>query len=415
MKREAERYQQLLTLPPVLNLQLMRFIYDPQTFTKLKVKDCFTVPNVINLSRLAQEAGSSIGEGAEESTEQYTYELKAVVYHRGYAAHAGHYVCDVWDERTQLWWRLDDHNAQQITSETATVLMDEEDSDNQPGKSKSKSKGRAKGKSNVKSRAAKRAKTEANSSGSSPASDSPSNVTDLTGSDDGSTASAPLSRRKVGRKRTQTSKSKQETAVQEAVDLTDVPAADRFTEEWWKRHRPHPQLGSSADSRTAYVLVYTRVSASQAQRYNEMLRAETTSAASSEEAINVDERQKLDVVVPPSDVSPVTHTWSFVHALAATDGTAAESSRCGEQTADLDTPQVIAHISAANESTAEAVEDSSEYLNALRAFGQTALRMNNEEAQVLPLPQTLQTQVQTENEVFLRGIAKYEEHYKAAK
>lgn len=37
--QEAEKGVKFLTLPPVLHLQLMRFMYDPQTDQNIKIND----------------------------------------------------------------------------------------------------------------------------------------------------------------------------------------------------------------------------------------------------------------------------------------------------------------------------------------------------------------------------------------
>jgi ubiquitin carboxyl-terminal hydrolase 48 len=67
----------------VLNIQLMRFVYDNVTWTKKKSKDTIRFPQVIDLSGLLRTS---------DITE---YELTAVLVHSGPSAHSGHFLAHV--------------------------------------------------------------------------------------------------------------------------------------------------------------------------------------------------------------------------------------------------------------------------------------------------------------------------------
>ena len=121
-KQTAVRWGQLTSLPPVLHLQILRFVFDAQLGNKRKLKEAVTIPDIIDLDALAASVGGAIGEGMGGVQQQQgrgtsrpqgnnVYELTGVLYHRGASAHAGHYVADVWDEERAVWWHFDDTEA----------------------------------------------------------------------------------------------------------------------------------------------------------------------------------------------------------------------------------------------------------------------------------------------------------------
>ena len=87
-KVDAERYTELAHIPDVLNLQLMRFVYEFSSgaYSKKKLKHAIRIPKVIAASTLYSKAGK----GDE-------YVLSAVLYHKGVSADSGHYVANVCD------------------------------------------------------------------------------------------------------------------------------------------------------------------------------------------------------------------------------------------------------------------------------------------------------------------------------
>ena len=99
-KCNAERYVEIATLPDVLNLQLMRFVFDMQTFQKKKVKNAVYIPKSLS-SELFLRGDQHVGQDPVE------YRLDAVLYHRGSTANSGHYVADVRDE-DGVWWNCND-------------------------------------------------------------------------------------------------------------------------------------------------------------------------------------------------------------------------------------------------------------------------------------------------------------------
>ena len=93
-KVDASRSIELLDLPPVLNLQLLRYIYNRTTLQKQKLKTRVRLELELSLPR---------ADGAA-----VPYDLVAVLHHRGASAHGGHYVAEVKDWDSDAWWLMDD-------------------------------------------------------------------------------------------------------------------------------------------------------------------------------------------------------------------------------------------------------------------------------------------------------------------
>ncbi|XP_071805527.1 ubiquitin carboxyl-terminal hydrolase 48-like [Asterias amurensis] len=100
-KQNATRRIQLLSLPPVLNIQLLRFIFDRQTGTKKKLNSFIQFPEVLDMTPyLPKEDLDTI------------YELTAVLIHRGPTAYSGHYVAHIREEG--VWHKFNDEEVERI-------------------------------------------------------------------------------------------------------------------------------------------------------------------------------------------------------------------------------------------------------------------------------------------------------------
>lgn len=51
---------------------------------------------------------------AESSQNKLTYDLSAVLIHKGSAVNSGHYVAHIKDEKTGLWWEFDDEHVSEL-------------------------------------------------------------------------------------------------------------------------------------------------------------------------------------------------------------------------------------------------------------------------------------------------------------
>ena len=88
-KTEADRCTSIVTIPTVLCVQLLRYIYDRATLEKKKLSSDFSFPELL------------IVNGEE-------YKLVSVLYHLGRSAHGGHYVAEVREWESDSWWHCDD-------------------------------------------------------------------------------------------------------------------------------------------------------------------------------------------------------------------------------------------------------------------------------------------------------------------
>ncbi|KAI9206034.1 uncharacterized protein BJ171DRAFT_498450 [Polychytrium aggregatum] len=95
-KRDALRHTQLTQLPTVLNIQLLRFMFDEKTMSKVKVHSTIWFPLTLNMSRLLLKHEPAV------------YDLQAVLLHQGSDAYGGHYTASVYDARNESWFHLDD-------------------------------------------------------------------------------------------------------------------------------------------------------------------------------------------------------------------------------------------------------------------------------------------------------------------
>ena len=92
-KRDARRILKLTELPPVLNVQLSRYVFDKTKFTKKKVCDKVLLPTSL-----------------EVATGGFTkrFMLCAVMRHQGNSAYSGHYLAEAMDWMSGKWFEFND-------------------------------------------------------------------------------------------------------------------------------------------------------------------------------------------------------------------------------------------------------------------------------------------------------------------
>jgi ubiquitin C-terminal hydrolase len=88
-KRDAQRVLKFTELPPVLNIQLSRYVFDREKCVKKKLTDKVLLPTILNASKKR-------------------YLLCAVMRHQGTSAYRGHYVAEAMDWLTGQWFEFND-------------------------------------------------------------------------------------------------------------------------------------------------------------------------------------------------------------------------------------------------------------------------------------------------------------------
>jgi ubiquitin carboxyl-terminal hydrolase 40 len=98
-KTDTLKGQKIQKLPPILQIDLLRFDFDYNTFQRVKVNDRFEFPLELDVS-------AHLDPEAFEDPENTLYELKSIIIHRG-GAHGGHYHAYINDELKEGNWYLE--------------------------------------------------------------------------------------------------------------------------------------------------------------------------------------------------------------------------------------------------------------------------------------------------------------------
>lgn len=113
-KQDATRAIELRSLPPVLNLQLLRFVFDIKTGSKKKLNSCIQFPEVLDMTEFFPGNFPVI------------YDLNAVLIHRGPSAYSGHYVAHIKGKDSQTWYKFNDEEVEQIQGRNLQLGSEEE-------------------------------------------------------------------------------------------------------------------------------------------------------------------------------------------------------------------------------------------------------------------------------------------------
>uniref|UniRef100_T1J4B6 Exosome complex component 10 homolog n=1 Tax=Strigamia maritima TaxID=126957 RepID=T1J4B6_STRMM len=124
-KQNATRKIQLVKMPPVLNLQLLRFIFDRKSGQKKKLNSYLNFPEVLNVDQYVSCIDRS----------QTIYDLSAVLIHRGPTAFSGHYIAHIKDRSTGDWYKFNDETVEKMKG-NLKLGGDEDDVGKQPKKPK---------------------------------------------------------------------------------------------------------------------------------------------------------------------------------------------------------------------------------------------------------------------------------------
>uniref|UniRef100_A0A4W5MWE7 Ubiquitin carboxyl-terminal hydrolase 48 n=1 Tax=Hucho hucho TaxID=62062 RepID=A0A4W5MWE7_9TELE len=114
-KQNATRRIKLHSLPRVLNLQLMRFVFDRQTGHKKKLNTFISFPEQLDMGPFLEGKGIKC-----------VYELSAVLIHRGVSAYSGHYIAHVRDARTSDWYKFNDEEIEKMEGKKLQLGIEED-------------------------------------------------------------------------------------------------------------------------------------------------------------------------------------------------------------------------------------------------------------------------------------------------
>ncbi|KAL4227011.1 CDC5 cell division cycle 5-like protein [Mactra antiquata] len=113
-KQDATRAIELKSLPPVLNLQLLRFVFDIKTGCKKKLNSCIQFPDVLDMTEYTPNKEPTI------------YDLNAVLIHRGQSAYSGHYVAHIKGNDSQNWYKFNDEDIEKIKGKNLQLGSEED-------------------------------------------------------------------------------------------------------------------------------------------------------------------------------------------------------------------------------------------------------------------------------------------------
>lgn len=129
--QSAHRKIILKSLPPTLNLQLLRFVYDVQRGTRQKLNSYIIFPEILDMSHFLKETdvGTKTStleassrnnnnyltyNGSSSKSQSNIYILSAVLIHRGSSPHSGHYIAHIKDRITKDWYKFNDDSVERI-------------------------------------------------------------------------------------------------------------------------------------------------------------------------------------------------------------------------------------------------------------------------------------------------------------
>ncbi|XP_064392231.1 ubiquitin carboxyl-terminal hydrolase 48-like isoform X2 [Halichondria panicea] len=115
-KRDASRYIQLKSLPPVLTLQMLRFVFNLSLLAKVKVTSHLVFPDQLDLSTYTGKPTP-------------LYHLSSFIVHCGASAYTGHYIAYIKNPKTGKWWKFDDDVVKECKNDKLILCSDEDSVD----------------------------------------------------------------------------------------------------------------------------------------------------------------------------------------------------------------------------------------------------------------------------------------------
>ena len=111
-KRDALRTIKFQELPPLLNVQLSRYVFDRKKFAKKKLTDKVLLPCVLTVPMKGQDVDSR-------------YLLCAVMKHRGNSAYQGHYIAEAMDWQSGTWFEFNDETVNVLDGPSCSYVPEE--------------------------------------------------------------------------------------------------------------------------------------------------------------------------------------------------------------------------------------------------------------------------------------------------
>ncbi|XP_046553615.1 LOW QUALITY PROTEIN: ubiquitin carboxyl-terminal hydrolase 48-like [Haliotis rubra] len=118
-KQNATRAINLQSLPPVLNIQLLRFVFDKNTGHKKKINSFVQFPEVLDMSKYLRKPENTA-----------VYDLTAVLIHRGPSAYSGHYVAHIRKGQQHPWYKFNDEDIEEMKGRNLHLGSEEEIQEN---------------------------------------------------------------------------------------------------------------------------------------------------------------------------------------------------------------------------------------------------------------------------------------------
>jgi hypothetical protein len=136
-KRNAKRSTKLTRLPPVLNLQLLRFVYDRNSGYKKKLATRIKFYDTIDLSSYTKSEKSrnettiatsspKIRDKEAINSKQDVYHLGAILMHVGKTAYSGHYMAQIKDFEKNEWYNFNDESITKLKRKNQLGCTEEE-------------------------------------------------------------------------------------------------------------------------------------------------------------------------------------------------------------------------------------------------------------------------------------------------
>jgi len=130
-RQTATRQICLTKLPPTLNLQLLRFVFDVSKGIRRKLNSSISFPEQLDMADYLTSPTSprKVSDG-----KPIIYNLRAILLHFGKTAHSGHYVAQIKDVRKNVWYKFNDEYVELIEGKSFKSSLDSHGSQdtNQP-------------------------------------------------------------------------------------------------------------------------------------------------------------------------------------------------------------------------------------------------------------------------------------------